>query len=132
MLAHLSRDTHCVAISNSQLISLDERGVTFRWKDYRFKGRTRYQTMALPAEEFMRQFLLHVLPPGFHRIRHQGLLANGNRTSSLALARQLLRAQEETNDSAMPLDEDGSVAPPVFVWRHCGHTMIVLQILGLG
>jgi hypothetical protein len=132
VLAYLSRYTHRVAISNSRLIALDERGVTFRWKDYRARGHTRYKTMALPAEEFMRRFLLHVLPPGFHRIRHYGLLANGNRTSSLALARELLRVQPETDDSAMPLDEDGSVALPLFICRHCGHAMIVLQILARG
>ena len=90
VLAYLSRYTHRVAISNSRLISMDERGVTFRWKDYRAKGRTRHKTMTLAAEEFMRRFLLHVLPGGFHRIRHYGLLANGARTANLALARALL------------------------------------------
>jgi len=132
VLAYLSRYTHRVAISNSRLISLDEHGVTFRWKDYRAKGRTRYKTMTLQAEEFMRRFLLHVLPPDFHRIRHYGLLANSNRTSSLALARQLLRVQPKTTDRALLHDEDGSVAVPVFVCRHCGHAMIVLQILARG
>jgi hypothetical protein len=83
VLAYLSRYTHRVAISNSRLISLDERGVTFRWKDYRTTGRTRYKTMTLSPTEFMRRFLLQVLPGGFHRIRHYGLLANGNRTASL-------------------------------------------------
>ncbi|MDW3689296.1 transposase, partial [Cupriavidus sp. CV2] len=76
VLAYLSRYTHRVAISNQRLLALDERGVTFRWKDYRAKGRTRYKTMTLDAGEFMRRFLLHVLPGGFHRIRHYGLLAN--------------------------------------------------------
>ena len=90
VLAYLSRYTHRVAISNSRLIALDERGVTFRWKDYRAKGRTRYKAMTLEPGEFMRRFLLHVLPGGFHRIRHYGLLANCSRTASLALARQLL------------------------------------------
>jgi hypothetical protein len=132
VLAYLSRYTHRVAISNSRLIALHERGVTFRWKDYRAKGCTRHKTMTLPAEEFMRRFLLHVLPTGFHRIRHYGLLANGNRTGSLALARHLLGVQPETADGASPHDEDGSVALPVFVCRHCGHTMIVLQIFARG
>ena len=90
VLAYLSRYTHRVAISNSRLLAMDERGVTFRWKDYRAKGRTRHKTMTLGAEEFMRRFLLHVLPGGFHRIRHYGLLANGARTANLALARELL------------------------------------------
>src|SRR6059058_929857 len=70
VLAYLSRYTHRVAISNSRLISLDERGVTFRWNDYRAKGRTRHKAMTLETGEFMRRFLLHVLPGGFHRIRH--------------------------------------------------------------
>ena len=64
--------------------------MTFRWKDYRAKGRTRHKAMTLGADEFMRRFLLHVLPGGFHRIRHYGLLANGSRKANLALARELL------------------------------------------
>jgi len=79
VLAYLSRYTHRVAISNSRLIACDESGVTFRWKDSRAHGRTRYKTMTLSTDEFMRRFLLHVLPSGFHRIRHYGLLANANR-----------------------------------------------------
>lgn len=79
VLAYLSRYTHRVAISNQRLVALDERGVTFRWKDYRATGRTRHKTMTLGADEFMRRFLLHVLPGGFHRIRHYGLLANAGR-----------------------------------------------------
>src|SRR6516162_9498143 len=75
VLAYLARYTHRVAISNSRLVSLDERGVTFRYKDYRRNGRARYRTMTLSADQFIRRFLLHVLPKGFHRIRHYGLLA---------------------------------------------------------
>src|SRR5271165_6300501 len=74
VLAYLSRYTHRVAISNSRLIALDEAGVTFKWKDYRIKGRDRLKTMTLDATEFIRRFLLHVLPNGFHRIRHYGLI----------------------------------------------------------
>jgi hypothetical protein len=70
VLAYLSRYTHRVAISNQRLIALDEHDVTFRWKDYRAKRRTRYKTMTLAADEFTRRFLLHVLPGGSHRIRH--------------------------------------------------------------
>lgn len=92
VLRYLSRYTHRVAISNSRLIAHDERGVTFRWKDYRQKGHTRYKTMTLEAHEFMRRFLLHVLPRGFHRIRHYGLLGNAHRTAHLATARALLNA----------------------------------------
>src|SRR5437762_5859449 len=90
VLAYLSRYTHRVAISNQRLLALDERGVTFRWKDYRAKGKTRYKTMTLPTDEFIRRFLLHVLPGGLHRIRHYGLLANAGRREHLARARQLL------------------------------------------
>ena len=77
---YLSRYTHRVAISNSRLLALDEHGVTFRYKDYRSTGRSRYKAMTLSADEFIRRFLLHVLPSGFHRIRHYGLLANAGRT----------------------------------------------------
>ena len=79
VLAYLSRYTHRVAIANSRLIALDDAGVTFRWKDYRADGRARLKTMTLAALEFIRRFLIHVLPPGFHRIRHYGLFANGQR-----------------------------------------------------
>ena len=90
VLAYLSRYTHRVAISNSRLLALDERGVSFRWNDYRAKGKTRYKIMTLSPQEFMRRFLLHVLPGGFHRIRHYGFLANGSRKAGLAAARELL------------------------------------------
>ena len=94
MLAYLSRYTHRVAISNSRLLALDARGVTFRWKDYRrtraAQARCATSAMTLSPQEFMRCFLLHVLPGGFHRIRHYGLLANSNRRDNLALVRALL------------------------------------------
>jgi Putative transposase/Transposase zinc-binding domain len=129
VLAYLSRYTHRVAISNSRLLAMDERGVTFRWKDYRAKGKTRYKPMTLDTGEFMRRFLLHVLPGGFHRIRHYGLLANGSRRASLALARELL------NQSA-PTQVDHDIAepakPPTFVCTHCGHAMTVLQTFTRG
>lgn len=109
---------------------MDEQGVTFRWKDYRAKGKRRYKPMTLPPEEFMRRFLLHVLPGGFHRIRHYGLLANGARKINLALARELLHVPPA---QGLPASMDGEAAevpiatPPVFVCRHCGHAMIILQ-----
>jgi hypothetical protein len=126
VLAYLSRYTHRVAISNRRLLAFDQRGVTFRWKDYRAKGRTRYKTMTLAAEEFMRRFLLHVLPSGFHRIRHYGLLANAARKENLALARALLH---QPLPQAAPAEETpacGSV-PPRFVCRHCGAAMSIVQ-----
>jgi hypothetical protein len=126
VLAYLSRYTHRVAISNSRLLAMDERGVSFRWKDYRAKGRTRYKTMTLAAAEFMRRFLLHVLPSGFHRIRHYGLLANGARSARLALARRLL----DTPVPSAPPSDDGSAADtaPHFICRHCGRPMLVVEI----
>jgi hypothetical protein len=127
VLAYLSRYTHRVAISNSRLLAMDERGITFRWKDYRAKGRTRHKTMTLAPNEFMRRFLLHVLPAGFHRIRHYGLLANGNRRDSLALARELLRVVPPASDE--PADESSAAPAPTFVCAHCGHAMVVLQVL---
>lgn len=96
VLAYLSRYTHRVAISNSRLISLDERGVTFRCKDYRRNGTERYQVMTLDAGEFIRRFLLHVLPKGFHRIRHYGLLASAGRKANILRARALLTVPERS------------------------------------
>src|SRR5437016_7102949 len=90
VLAYLSRYTHRVAISNRRLIAADETGVTFKYKDYRIEGPGRYKTMTLPAHEFIRRFLVHVLPGGFHRIRHYGLFANGSRADNIARARELL------------------------------------------
>ena len=126
VLAYLSRYTHRVAISNSRLLAMDEHGVTFRWKDYRAKGKTRHKAMTLSPQEFMRRFLLHVLPGGFHRIRHYGLLANGNRRANLALARELLHVAPPLPDE--PADEPSAAPVPTFVCGHCGHAMVVLQI----
>jgi hypothetical protein len=90
VLAYLSRYTHRVAISNSRLISFDQSGVTFRYKDYRRDGADRQQIMTLTTDEFIRRFLLHVLPRGFHRIRHYGFLAGSNRKAGLAHIRAIL------------------------------------------
>jgi hypothetical protein len=132
VLAYLSRYTHRVAISNSRLLAMDDRGITFRWKDYRVKdstaGKTRRKTLTLSADEFMRRFLLHVLPGGFHRIRHYGLLANGCHKASIALARTLLGQPTPipttTEDTAADIADD----KPRFVCRHCGAAMIIVQI----
>jgi hypothetical protein len=125
VLAYLSRYTHRVAISNRRLLAMDENGVRFRWKDYRAKGRTRQKTMTLAPEEFMRRFLLHVLPGGFHRIRHYGLLANAGRRESLAKARALLNAPR-----LEPTDDEPAVTPaPTFVCRCCGAVMRVVEIV---
>lgn len=124
VLAYLSRYTHRVAISNSRLLAMDEHGVTFRWKDYRAKGKTRHKAMTLNPQEFMRRFLLHVLPGGFHRIRHYGFLANGNRRTDMALLRNLLHA---TQPAECP-SEQSAEPTPTFVCPHCGRAMVVLQI----
>jgi len=124
--AYLSRYTHRVAISNQRLIALDERGVTFRWKDYRAKGRAPVKAMTLAASEFMRRFLLHVLPSGFHRIRHYGLLANFGRKRNLALVRQLLRVPFDARPAKDPKPE---TAPATFVCPHCGAGMVITTTL---
>jgi hypothetical protein len=129
VLAYLSRYTHRVAISNSRLLSMDERGVTFRWKDYRDKGATRHKLMTLEAGEFMRRFLLHVLPAGFHRIRHYGLLANGHHKAALARARQLLQAPSEPVAASPRADLASEGARPTFVCQHCGAVMVVLEVI---
>ncbi|MGA2189226.1 MAG: IS91 family transposase [Steroidobacteraceae bacterium] len=128
VLAYLSRYTHRVAISNSRLLALDDRGVTFRWKDYREHGRTRHKTMTLANEEFMRRFLLHVLPSGFHRIRHYGILSNANRKHDIATVRELLH-QPPPMPSATPGDAnaDHGSPKPTFLCRHCGAPMLVIE-----
>jgi hypothetical protein len=121
VLAYLSRYTHRVAISNRRLIAFDERGVTFRFKDYRRDGPERQQIMTLTTPAFIRRFLLHVLPKGFHRIRHYGLLAASSRKTSIALARRLL-------DVAPPPDDDHTIEP-VDVRPPCpccgGHMVVI-------
>ncbi|RWA84902.1 IS91 family transposase [Mesorhizobium sp.] len=123
VLAYLSRYTHRVAISNRRLIRFDEDGVTFRYKDYRRDGADRQRVMTLATDEFIRRFLLHVLPCGFHRIRHYGLLSGGSRKDCLALARQLLAAAPPvTND---PPAEPDDFRPPC---PCCGGRMIVIEV----
>ncbi|MGN8119785.1 IS91 family transposase [Labrys sp. 22185] len=122
VLAYLSRYTHRVAISNRRLIKFDESGVTFRYKDYRRDDTDRQQVMTLATHEFIRRFLLHVLPSGFHRIRHYGLLAGSARQASLALARELL-------DVAAPSDDDSPGEPDVRPsCPCCGGRMIVIEV----
>ena len=130
VLAYLSRYTHRVAIANSRLLALDERGVTFRWKDYRAKGQTRHKTMTLTTDEFIRRFLLHVLPSGFHRIRHYGLLANAGRRDHLAQVRELLQvAPAPVELKSIDADAPEKTAQPTFVCPDCGAAMIIIEIL---
>ncbi len=131
VLAYLSRYTHRVAISNRRLIALDERGVTFRWKDYRAKGKTRYKTMTLGADEFMRRFLLHVLPGRFHRIRHYGLLANAQRSDHLDRARALLNVVPDVDASHL-VNAPAEPGQPTFTCPDCGAPMIVIDVIVRG
>ena len=119
---YLSRYTHRVAISNSRLIRFDDTGVTFRYTDYRRDGANRQQTMTISADEFIRRFLLHVLPRGFHRIRHYGLLASSARKTSLARARQLLNVAPPPHTD--PIDEPTDVRPPC---PCCGGHMVIIE-----
>jgi hypothetical protein len=114
VLAYLSRYTHRVAISNTRLITLDDRGVTFRWKDYRARrtasGNAWIKTMTLPADEFLRRFLIHVLPDGFHRIRHYGLFASGRRAANIAQVKDLIGATEHKPQGATVIVDDRASA----------------------
>ena len=123
VLAYLSRYTHRVAISNSRLIAFDNAGVTFRWKDYRIKGRDRYKLMTLAAGEFIRRFLIHVLPKGFHRIRHYGLLAKASCADNIARARELLAVPTRQADSATCNKEP----TPSHPCPCCGGRMIIID-----
>ncbi len=126
VLAYLSRYTHRVAIANSRLIALDHNAVTFKWKDYRAKGRSRQKVMTLAMAEFIRRFLIHVLPSGFHRIRHYGLFANGGRADNLARARKLLAVEtrQDEPEPVMDADEPPSLSIPC---PYCGGRMIIIE-----
>ena len=133
VLSYLARYTHRVAISNSRLLRFDDRGVTFKWKDYRAKGSARYKTMTLTTEEFIRRFLSHVLPQGFHRIRHYGLFANTCRQANLTKARALLDQEQPAvvADTPDPEDDhsDSARAPEgPFVCPDCGARMVVTVV----
>ncbi|RYD83009.1 MAG: IS91 family transposase, partial [Sphingomonadales bacterium] len=122
VLAYLSRYTHRVAISNRRLIGFDERGVTFGYKDYRRDGADRQRLMTLSADEFIRRFLLHVLPRGFHRIRHYGLLASSSRKTSISLARELLHVALDPAP-----DEPEQPADPRPPCPCCGGHMVIVE-----
>jgi hypothetical protein len=133
VLAYLSRYTHRVAISNSRLIAVGDNGVTFRWKDYRVDGHERQKIMTLTTGEFIRRFLSHVLPQGFHRIRHYGLFASGTRADNVARARELLAVPKARNDTASTTCADASEPQPL---SHpcpcCGGRMIVIETFERG
>ncbi len=125
VLAYLSQYTHRVAISNRRLVSYDNNTVTFKWKDYRLKGKKRYSTMTLAADEFLRRFLIHILPHGFHRIRHFGLLANHQRKRNLQIIRNLLEVVVEEP----ALTPQSTTQTPAFICRTCGTPLIIIQII---
>jgi hypothetical protein len=130
VLSYLARYTHRVAIGNSRLISFDSARVTFKVKDYRKDGDARYGSMILDAHEFIRRFLLHVLPDGFHRIRHYGLFANGSRVENIAKARALLvDAPSPVEPKAKPVEPEEAKAAPC---PCCGGRMILVEIFERG
>jgi Putative transposase len=133
VLAYLSRYTHRVAISNRRLVSADHNGVAFRWKDYRIDGPNRWKTMTLSPHEFIRRFLLHVLPKGLHRIRHYGLFANGNRAADIARARELLAmpapAKQPDGLKAAEAEEPRLHSHPC---PCCGGRMIIIEVFARG
>jgi hypothetical protein len=137
VLAYLARYTHRVAISSSRLVSLDDQAVRFRWKDYRradpATGAVKMATMALSPAEFIRRFLIHVLPSGFHRIRHYGLLAKGPNTLPLDALRALIlertpqpaAVHEDAGEPSEPKAASAPVCP-------CGGAVRIIEVIGQG
>lgn len=135
VLAYLARYTHRAAIANSRLVSLDERGVTFRYKDYRRNAWARFRTMTLKPNEFIRRFLLHVLPKGFHRIRHYALLASATCKANIARARELIATPPPSIGPSTEQDDPhvtagaGAVPPAC---PCCGGRLIIVESFGPG
>lgn len=115
---------------------MDQEGITFKWKDYRNKGRTRQKRMTLAADEFIRRFLLHVLPSGFHRIRHYGLIANTGRKENLARVRELLLSKETAKPTDVASNEADpasiSECPATYICPDCGAPMIIIETFARG
>lgn len=138
VLAYLARYTHRVAIGNSRLVSVDENGVTFKVKDYRVEGPERYKTMTVAPGEFIRRFLLHVLPKGFHRIRHYGLFAAcRTKAATIERARELIRQAAPMKPPAKqepPADEATTGAPekPEHPCPSCGGRMVIIETFEAG
>jgi hypothetical protein len=133
VLRYLSRYTHRVAISNRRLVAADDAGVSFRWKDYRIEGPDRWKTMTLTPHEFIRRFLIHVLPKGFHRIRHYGLFANANRAANIARARELLAvpppSQQSDASTAAATEQPHMLPRPC---PGCGGRMFIIETFARG
>ena len=133
VLAYLSRYTHRVAIANGRLIAFDKNNVSFKYKDYRVEGPDRYKVMTLATDEFIRRFLIHVLPKGFHRIRHYGLFAKVACADNIARARQLLGSQKPQSEAADADDNDGSETPILSnPCPCCGGRMIIIEVFERG
>jgi len=143
VLRYLARYTHRVAISNRRLIACDEKGVTFKWKDYRIERAERYKVMTLATGEFIRRFLMHVLPAGFHRIRYYGMLTSSKRAANVARARELLLTPPEVipidaikaiNPSPETRTENNSqeVQPPKHACPCCGGQMTIIERFARG
>jgi Putative transposase len=128
VLRYLARYTHRVAISNRRLVTIDDKGVTFKWKDYRVDGPERYKLMTLDTHEFIRRFLMHVLPQGFHRIRYYGLLASAVRADNIARAREMLAVPllpiDAIRAATTKPDEPKSPEHPC---PRCGGRMIIIE-----
>jgi hypothetical protein len=132
VLRYMARYTHRVAISNRRLVSADDSGVAFRCKDYRLDGPDRWKTLTLHPHEFIRRFLMHVLPKGFHRIRHYGLFANGNRADNIARARELLNVPppvKEADEEIPPADDPRVLPCPC---PRCGGRMLIIETFAEG
>ena len=121
VLSYLARYTHRVAIANSRLIKADKQSVTFKWKDYRIKGEKRHGTMTLSVDEFIRRFLIHILPDQFHRIRHYGFLSNAVRTEELANVRRALQIPSLEKEPTEEIEH-------TFVCRVCDTPMKIVAI----
>ena len=132
VLAYLSRYTHRVAIANSRLIAADVSAVSFKYKDYRVEGPDRYKVMTLTTDEFIRRFLIHVLPKGFHRIRHYGLFAKTSGADNIAQARALLNVASQSQTSNAQADNDNADKPTTPACPHCGGRMIIIETFKRG
>ena len=132
VLAYLSRYTHRVAISNHRLVSADADTVAFRWKDYRIKRGDRQKVMRLATPEFIRRFLMHVLPDGFHRIRHYGLLASGTRKTNLTKIRAVLCIQQPDQTEANNTEPNATPLTLREPCPRCGGPMRIIEIFRRG
>src|SRR6266568_3789516 len=133
VLAYLSRYTHRVAIANSRLIAFDEDSITFKWKDYRIEGPDRYKRMTLATDEFIRRFLIHVLPKGFHRIRHYGLFARPSCADNIARARELLAVpMPQDHNADADVVNPNQPPTPSHPCPCCGGRMITIETFERG